>query len=200
MTYALEASMFIAGAAVQWLRDELGFFDDSAESQALAASVPDSNGVYVVPAFVGLGAPHWDPHARAAIFGLTRGANKAHITRATLEALTFQVRDAVEAMEGESGVTLTELRVDGGAAANDLLLQIQADILGRDVVRPAVLETTALGAAYLAGLAVGFWKDAGDVTANWREERRFAPQMPDELRAEMYAGWQRAVERAKGWA
>jgi glycerol kinase len=200
VTYALEGSMFIAGAAIQWLRDELGFFADSAESQALADTVPDSNGVYVVPAFVGLGAPHWDPHARAAIFGLTRGANKAHITRATLEALAFQVRDAVEAMERESGVSLTELRVDGGAAANDLLLQIQADILDREVVRPACLETTALGAAYLAGLSVGFWKDEGDVTANWREERRFSPQIREERRAAMYSGWQRAVERSKGWA
>jgi glycerol kinase len=199
ITYALEGSMFIAGAAVQWLRDELGFFESSAESRAVAESVPDSNGVYVVPAFVGLGAPHWDPEARGAIFGLTRGANKAHITRATLESLAFQTRDVVEAMELESGVQLTEMRVDGGAAANDLLLQIQADILGREVVRPATLETTALGAAYLAGLAVGFWKDPDDVIANWREERRFTPQMPEDRREEMYAGWKRAIERAKGW-
>ena len=200
VTYALEGSIFIAGAAVQWLRDELGFFADAAASAELAASVPDSNGVYVVPAFVGLGAPHWDPHARGAIFGLTRGANRAHITRATLESIAYQVRDAVEAMERDSGTRLTELRVDGGAAANDLLLQMQADILGREVVRPACLETTALGAAYLAGLATGFWRDRDDVTNNWREERRFLPQMPEDRREEMYAGWQRAVERAKGWA
>ena len=200
VTYALEGSMFVAGAAVQWLRDELGFFASSADSAELAASVPDSNGVYLVPSFVGLGAPHWDPHARAAIFGLTRGANKAHITRATLEALAFQTRDVVEAMERESGVGLTELRVDGGAAANDLLLQIQADVLGREVVRPACLETTAMGAAYLAGLATGFWKDRDDVTRNWSEEQRFSPQMAEDRREEMYAGWQRAVERAKGWA
>jgi glycerol kinase len=200
VTYALEGSVFMAGAAIQWLRDELGFFANSADSETLAASVPDSSGVYIVPAFVGLGAPHWDPHARAAIVGLSRGSNKAHITRATLEALAFQVRDVVEAMEDASGVHLTELRVDGGAAANDLLLQIQADILGRDVVRPSCLETTALGAAYLAGLAVGFWKDTDDVTRNWAEEARFSPVMPAEQRDEMYAGWQRAVERAKDWA
>ncbi|HUF54417.1 MAG TPA: glycerol kinase GlpK [Dehalococcoidia bacterium] len=200
VTYALEGSIFIAGAAVQWLRDELGFFASAAESQALAESVPDSNGVYVVPAFVGLGAPHWDPHARGAILGLTRGANRAHITRATLESIAYQVRDAVEAMERDSGTPLSELRVDGGAASNDLLLQIQADILGREVVRPACTETTALGAAYLAGLAVGFWKDRDDVTRNWQEERRFRPEMAADQREEMYAGWRRAVERAKGWA
>jgi glycerol kinase len=198
VTYALEGSIFIAGAAVQWLRDELGIISSAAESQRLAETVPDSNGVYFVPAFVGLGAPHWDPHARGAIFGLTRGANKAHITRATLEAIAFQTRDVIDAVERDSGVELTELRVDGGAAANDLLLQIQADILGRDVVRPAVLETTALGAAYLAGLAVAFWKDRADVASNWREDRRFSPGMPVDRREELYSGWQRAVERVKG--
>ncbi len=200
LTYALEGSIFIAGAAVQWLRDELGLFANAADSAELAASVPDSNGVYVVPAFVGLGAPHWDPHARGAILGLTRGANRAHITRATLESIAFQVRDVAEAMERDSGTKLTELRVDGGAAANDVLMQMQADILGCEVVRPACLETTALGAAYLAGLATGFWKDREDVTNNWREERRFSPAMSAERREEMYGGWQRAVERAKGWA
>lgn len=199
VTYALEGSVFIAGAAVQWLRDELGIIASAAESEALAASVPDSNGVYVVPAFVGLGAPHWDPRARGAIVGLTRNAGRAHLTRATLEAIAFQARDVVEAVEREAGVTLSELRVDGGAAANNLLLQIQADILGRDVVRPAVLETTALGAAYLAGLATGFWKDAAEVSRYWREDRRFSPQMPEERREELYAGWRRALERAKGW-
>jgi len=200
VTYALEGSIFIAGAAVQWLRDELGIISSAAESQQLASSVPDSNGVYFVPAFVGLGAPHWDPRARGAIFGLTRGANRAHLARATLEAIAFQTRDVIEAIEADCGVTLSELRVDGGAAANDLLLQIQADILGREVVRPAVLETTALGAAYLAGLATGFWKDAEDVSRNWREHRRFVPQMAQARREEMYAGWKRAVERTKGWA
>ena len=200
VTYALEGSIFIAGAAVQWLRDELGFFGASSESAQLAASIPDSGGVYVVPAFVGLGAPHWDPHARGAIVGLTRDAGKAHITRATLEAIAYQVRDVVEAMELDSGTKLSELRVDGGAAQNDFLLQFQADILGRTVVRPACVETTALGAAYLAGLAVGFWKDREDVTNNWHEERRFEPQMVADKREELYAGWLRAVERAKGWA
>jgi glycerol kinase len=200
VTYALEGSIFIAGAAVQWLRDELGLIATSEESETLAASVPDSNGVYLVPAFVGLGAPHWDPHARGAIFGLTRGAGRAHIVRAALEAMAFQSRDVIEAVEADSGVKLDELRVDGGAAANDLLLQIQADILGRDVVRPAVTETTALGAAYLAGLATGFWKSTGEVAANWRVDRRFSPQMSEERREELYAGWKRAVERAKGWA
>jgi glycerol kinase len=200
ITYALEGSIFIAGAAVQWLRDELGIISSAAESQQLAASVQDSNGVYVVPAFVGLGAPHWDPNARGAVLGLTRGANRAHLARATLEAIAFQTRDVIEAVEADSGVQLSELRVDGGAAANDLLLQIQADILGRDVVRPAVLETTALGAAYLGGLATGFWKDFGDISRNWREDKRFSPQMPAERSEEMYAGWKRAVERTKGWA
>jgi glycerol kinase len=200
ITYALEGSIFIAGAAVQWLRDELGIIASAAESEELAASVPDSNGVYMVPAFVGLGAPHWDPSARGAVFGLTRGANRAHLARATLEAIAFQARDVIETVEADSGVELSELRVDGGAAANDLLLQIQADILGRDVVRPAVLETTALGAAYLAGLATGFWNDFGDISRNWREDKRFSPQMPAERREEMYADWKRAVDRAKGWA
>jgi glycerol kinase len=200
ITYALEGSVFIAGAAVQWLRDELGLIENAADSQALAESVPDSNGVYVVPAFVGLGAPHWDPLARGAIFGLTRGANRAHIVRATLESIAYQTRDVIEAVEAASGVTLSELRVDGGAAANDLLLQIQADVLGREVVRPAVLETTALGAAYLAGLASGYWKDQADVSKNWREDRRFTPQMGTEKREHLYAGWKRAVERSKGWA
>ena len=199
VAYALEGSIFIAGAAVQWLRDELGIISTAAESEELAASVPDSNGVYVVPAFVGLGAPHWDPNARGAIFGLTRGANRAHLARATLEAIAFQTCDVIEAIEADSHVALSELRVDGGAAANDLLLQIQADLLGRDVVRPAVLETTALGAAYLAGLATGFWKDTTDVSNNWRLDRRFNPQMPADRRDEMYAGWKRAVERVKGW-
>ncbi len=199
ITYALEGSVFIAGAAVQWLRDELRLIDSAAESEAIAASVPDSSGVYVVPAFVGLGAPHWDPRARGGIFGLTRGANRAHIVRATLESIAYQTRDVVEAMQSEAGVTLAELRVDGGAAANGLLLQFQADILGCDVVRPAVLETTALGAAYLAGLATGFWKDPADVSRNWREDRRFTPQLSVSRREELYAGWKRAVERTKAW-
>jgi glycerol kinase len=200
VTYALEGSIFIAGAAIQWLRDELGLIASSEESETLAASVPDSNGVYLVPAFVGLGAPHWDPHARGALLGLTRGAGKAHVVRAALESIAFQSRDVIDAVEADSGVRLDELRVDGGAAANDLLLQIQADILGRDVVRPAVTETTALGAAYLAGLATGFWKSTDDVAANWRIDRRFSPEIREGQREELYAGWKRAVERVKGWA
>ncbi|MFQ5880428.1 MAG: FGGY family carbohydrate kinase, partial [Dehalococcoidia bacterium] len=200
ITYALEGSVFIAGAAVQWLRDGLGIIATSAESEALAASVDSSDGVYFVPALVGLGAPHWDPRARGTIIGITRGTTRAHIARATLEAMAFQTRDVVEAMEADSGVRLEELRVDGGAAANDLLLQIQADVLGREVVRPAVTETTALGAAYLAGLAVGFWKGLDDLARNWQADKRFSPQMPADRREALYQGWQRAVGRAKGWA
>ena len=200
ITYALEGSIFIAGAAVQWLRDELGLISSAEESQVLAASVPDSGGIYVVPAFVGLGAPHWDARARGTIVGITRGTTRAHLVRATLEAIAYQVRDVIEAMERESGVKLSELRVDGGAAANDLLLQIQADLLGRDVIRPAVLETTALGAAYLAGISTGFWKDAGEVAKNWREGARFGPRITPEQRDTMYADWKRALERSRGWA
>ncbi len=198
--YALEGSIFIAGAAVQWLRDGIGLIATSTESEAVAASVPSSDGVYVVPAFVGLGAPHWDPLARGVIVGISRGTTRAHIVRATLEAIAFQTRDVIEAMERECNVTLPELRVDGGATANDLLMQIQADVLGRDVVRPAVTETTALGAAYLAGLAVGFWRSQDDLAGNWQVEKRFAPRMPADQREELYADWKRAVERAKGWA
>ena len=200
ITYALEGSIFVAGAAIQWLRDELAIIESAEESETLARSVPDSNGVYVVPAFVGLGAPYWDPYARGAILGLTRGANRAHIVRATLESLAFQTRDVIDSIERSSGVRLSELRVDGGAAANDLLLQLQADVLGRDVVRPTVLETTALGAAYLAGLAVGFWKDTEEVAGHWREDKRFTPRMPEDQREDLYTGWKRAVGRSRGWA
>ncbi|MGQ9572896.1 MAG: glycerol kinase GlpK [Dehalococcoidia bacterium] len=198
--YALEGSIFIGGAAVQWLRDGLGLIATAAESEALAASVPSSEGVYVVPAFVGLGAPHWDPHARGTIVGITRGTTRAHLVRATLEAIAFQTRDVIEAMESECGLTLPELRVDGGAVANDLLMQIQADILGREVVRPAVTETTALGAAYLAGLAVGFWQGQDELASRWRVDKRFQPRMDASQREVLYEGWKRAVERAKGWA
>jgi len=198
--YALEGSIFIAGAAVQWLRDGLGLIATAAESEAVAASVASSEGVYVVPAFVGLGAPHWDPRARGAIVGISRGTTRAHIVRATLEAIAFQTRDVIEAMEAECGVSLPELRVDGGAASNDLLMQIQADILGRAVVRPAVTETTALGTAYLAGLAVGFWQGQDELTSNWRADKRFEPRMAADQRQELYHGWKRAVDRAKGWA
>ena len=167
--YALEGSVFIGGAVVQWLRDGLGIIRHAADIEALAASVPDNGGVYLVPAFAGLGAPHWDAYARGAIFGLTRGTTGGHIARAALEAIAFQSADVLRAMELDAGITLTELRVDGGAAANDLLMQFQADILGVPVVRPRVLETTALGAAYLAGLAVGYWESADDIARNWQD-------------------------------
>jgi glycerol kinase len=198
--YALEGSIFIAGAAVQWLRDGLGLIGTAAESEALAASVASSEGVYLVPAFVGLGAPHWDPRARGTVVGISRGTTRAHLARATLEAIAFQTRDVIETMESECGLALPELRVDGGAAANDLLMQIQADILGREVVRPAVTETTALGAAYLAGLAVGFWKSQDELTGKWQIDKRFQPQMDASQREKLYRGWKRALERAKGWA
>ena len=198
--YALEGSVFIAGAAVQWLRDQLGIIDTAAETEALAQSVPDTGGVYFVPAFVGLGAPHWDDTARGLLVGLTRGTGKAHLARAALEAMAFQTADVLRAMEADLGAPLPELRVDGGAAANDFLLQFQADLLGVPVVRPAVTETTALGAAYLAGLATGVWQGRDQLAANWAVERRFAPAMPEALRAARTAEWQRAVERARGWA
>ena len=198
--YALEGSIFIGGAAVQWLRDGLGLIATAGESEAVAASVPSSEGVYVVPAFVGLGAPHWDPLARGTIVGITRGTTRAHLVRATLEAIAFQTRDVIETMESECNLTLPDLRVDGGAAANDLLMQIQADLLGREVVRPSITETTALGAAHLAGLAVGFWKGQDELASNWQVDRRFEPRMAASQREELYRGWKRAVERAKGWA
>jgi len=198
--FALEGSIFIAGAAVQWLRDGLGIIKTAADSQALAASVPDSGGVYVVPAFSGLGAPHWDMYARGAIVGITRGTTAAHIARATLEAVALQTLDVVDLMERETDTPLAELRVDGGAAANDLLMQMQADVLGRPVVRAALNETTALGAAYLAGLAVGFWKDQRELSAISKDGGRFEPRMSAPRREALIAGWRRAVERAKGWA
>jgi glycerol kinase len=200
VSYALEGSIFVAGAAVQWLRDGLGVLESSAQSESLAASVDSSDGVYVVPAFVGLGAPHWDQYARGAILGITRGTTRAHIVRATLDSMAFQTRDVVEAMERESGVTMPELRADGGAARNDLLMQIQADILGRPVVRAAVLEATALGAAFMAGLGVGLWSDTKELAQLWRADRAFEPKMEEEQREALYEGWKRALERAKGWA
>ena len=198
--YALEGSVFIGGAVVQWLRDGLGIIRSAHEVEALAASVPDNGGVWFVPAFAGLGAPHWDPYARGSIFGLTRGATGGHLARAALESIALQSRDVLDAMQRDAGITLAGLRVDGGAAANDLLMQFQADILGVPVVRPQVLETTALGAAYLAGLAVGYWKDAAEVAANWRIDREFEPSMPRARVAELTAGWERAVERSRRWA
>ncbi len=198
--YALEGSVFIGGAVVQWLRDGLGMIKAAGDVEALAASVPDNGGVYFVPAFAGLGAPHWDAYARGAILGLTRGTTSAHIARAALESIAFQSADVLTAMQKDAGITLTELRVDGGATANDLLMQIQADLLGVPVVRPKVLETTALGAGYLAGLAVGYWKDAADVAANWRIDRVFEPAGSRGDAGERVARWHKAVERAKGWA
>ena len=185
---------------VQWLRDGLRAIKTAADVEALAAEVPDSGGVYLVPAFAGLGAPHWDPYARGAMFGLTRGSGITHIARAALESIAFQSADVLTAMEKDAGLKLTELRVDGGATANNLLMQIQADLLGVPVVRPRVLETTALGAAYLAGLAVGFWQDAGDIQRNWQVDRVFEPTLSRDRAAEMMAGWAKAVERSKRWA
>jgi glycerol kinase len=187
----------VAGAAVQWLRDEIGLIRTSAESEALAESVADSAGVYVVPAFVGLGAPHWDSRARGVISGLTRGSGRAHIVRAALESIAFQSKELIDAMEADSGEVVSELRVDGGAAANNFLMQFQADILGKRVVRPADIETTALGAAYLAGIEEGVWSGADEVESFWRIERCFEPRMAAGVREELIAGWQKAVTRAR---
>ncbi len=195
--YALEGSVFIAGAAIQWLRDELGIIGSAGESEVLAASIPEAGDVYFVPAFVGLGAPYWDAYARGTIVGLTRGSGKAHLARAALEAIAYQTRDVLEAMEKDSGIALETLAVDGGAAANNLLCQFQADILNVCVERPEVAETTALGAAYLAGLATGFWADPGAITLNHRIERRFTPSMADSDRQRLYRGWKNAVLKAR---
>ncbi|HEY0558438.1 MAG TPA: glycerol kinase GlpK [Thermoanaerobaculia bacterium] len=197
--YALEGSVFVAGAVVQWLRDGLGLIRAAADVEALAASVPDAGGVVLVPAFTGLGAPHWDPYARGALVGITRGTTAAHIARAALEAIAFQVADVLDAMAADSGVPIAELRVDGGAAANDLLMQLQADLAGVPVVRPRVQETTALGAAYLAGLATGVWKDTSEIAARWQVDRTFEPTLDPAHAAARRARWNRAVERAKGW-
>jgi glycerol kinase len=195
--YALEGSVFIAGAAVQWLRDEMGLVKTAAETGEVAASVDSTHGVYVVPAFTGLGAPYWDAGARGAIVGLTRGAGRAHVVRATLESLAYQSRDVIDAMNEESGVPLRELRVDGGASANDFLMQFQADILAVPVDRPALVETTAAGAAFLAGLGTGLWKDAAQLAARRRRDRLFTPSMPMDKREELYAGWRAAVARVR---
>mgnify|MGYP005837151205 CR=1 FL=1 len=198
--YALEGSVFVAGAAVQWLRDEMKLITHASETEAIAQSVSDNAGVYVVPAFVGLGAPYWDAYARGAIVGLTRGTGRAHVVRATLEAIAYQTRDVVSAMVADSGTPLTALRVDGGAVGNRFLMQFQADILGVPVQRPKVTETTALGAAYLAGLAVGYWSSQEEIAQKWAIDATFEPAMSDAQRDELYANWQRAVERAKAWA
>ena len=199
VTYCLEGSVFIAGAVVQWLRDGLKAIATSAQVEAVSATVPDSGGVYLVPAFVGLGAPYWDPYARGVIVGLERGTSIGHVARAAVESMAYQSRDVLDAMQRDAGIKLAQLKVDGGAAANNALLQFQADLLGVPVRRPVVAETTALGAAYLAGLAVGYWKDTADVTRNWALEREFRPALPAERRDALYAGWQKAVKRALDW-
>jgi glycerol kinase len=199
VTYCLEGSVFIAGAVVQWLRDGLKVITTSPDVEKLARSVPDSDGVYLVPAFVGLGAPYWDPYARGTIIGLTRNTTAGHIARAAVESMAYQTRDVLEAMQRDAALKLHHLKVDGGAAANNLLMQFQADVLGVAVRRPVVAETTALGAAYLAGLAVGYWKDADDVVNNWALDREFTPAMPAATRDGLYARWQKAVERSRDW-
>ena len=198
--YALEGSVFVCGAAIQWLRDELELLEKASESEKYCLSVPDTNGVYVVPAFAGLGAPYWDQYARGAVLGLTRGAGKAHFIRATVESLAYQVHDVIRAMEKDAGVHLNSLRVDGGASANDFLMQFQADILGGEVVRPSCIETTALGAAYLAGMATGFWENAEEVKRNWNMERTFEPSVSEEKREKLLKGWKKAVKCTRGWA
>ncbi|ABX31026.1 glycerol kinase [Petrotoga mobilis SJ95] len=199
VNYALEGSIFVTGAAVQWLRDELKIVDSAADTEYYATKVKDNGGVYVVPAFVGLGAPYWDMYARGTIVGLTRGSSKAHIVRATLESIAYQTRDVLEAMEADSGIKLKTLRVDGGAALNNFLMQFQSDILGVEVERPVVNETTALGAAYLAGLAVGYWNGQEELLRKWKRDALFTPKMAEDERERLYAGWKRAVERARNW-
>ena len=198
--YALEGSIFMGGATVQWLRDELNMIGDSAEIEALAAAVPDSDGVVLVPAFAGLGTPHWNGHARGTLFGLTRGSGKAHLARAALDAIAHQTVDVVRAMEADAGVAIPELRVDGGATVNNLLMQIQSDLLNISVVRPEITETTALGAAYLAGLGVGFWSNTADIQSQWAAERTFSPQLDDAERKTADHRWQRAIRATLNWA
>ena len=198
--YALEGSIFVAGAGVQWLRDEMELLKDAAQTEVFANAVEDTNGVYVVPAFTGLGAPYWNPYARGTVVGLTRGCKKEHFVRAILEAMAYQTYDILNIMEQESGVDIVSLKVDGGASNNNFLMQFQSDVLGVDVLRPECVETTALGAAYLAGLAVGYWEDVDDIRKNWALSKTFAADMPEELRNEKLAGWKRAVRCALAWA
>jgi len=197
--YALEGSIFVTGAAIQWLRDEVHLIHSAADSEYFASKVPDTGGVYMVPAFVGLGAPYWDMYARGAILGMTRGTGINHIIRATLESLAYQTRDVLHSMETDSGIALSELKVDGGACANNFLMQFQADILGVPVIRPKIIETTARGSAYLAGLAVGFWKNKTDILENYEMDRTFTPGMTKDTRETLYAGWTKAVRRAMDW-
>lgn len=200
VNYALEGSIFVAGAAIQWLRDELRIIESASDSEYMAKKVKDTNGCYVVPAFTGLGAPHWDQYARGTIVGITRGVNKYHIIRATLESLAYQVNDVLEAMKADSGIDLAALKVDGGASANDFLMQTQSDIINAPVNRPQCVETTAMGAAYLAGLAVGYWTSKEDVVKNWAIDQTFEPQISDEEREKRIKGWNKAVKYAYGWA
>ena len=197
--YALEGSVFVGGAVIQWIRDELKLVNDAADTEYFAKKVKDNGGVYIVPAFTGLGAPHWDMYARGAIFGLTRGANRNHIIRAALESIAYQSRDLIDAMAEDSGCKLTSLKVDGGASRNNLLMQFQADITGAEVVRPIITETTALGAAYLAGLAVGFWKSKEEIAKKWAVSEKYEPALDEDTKERLYKGWKKAVERAKGW-
>ena len=200
VNYALEGSIFVAGAAIQWLRDELRIIDSAPDSEYMAKKVKDTNGCYVVPAFTGLGAPHWDQYARGTIVGITRGVNKYHIIRATLESLAYQVNDVLVAMKADSGIDLAALKVDGGASANDFLMQTQANIINAPVNRPQCVETTAMGAAYLAGLAVGYWESKEDVIKNWAIDKTFEPKIDEEQRSKMIKGWNKAVKYAYGWA
>jgi len=197
--YALEGSVFIAGAAIQWLRDEMKFFSDAADTEYFATKIENNGGVYLVPAFVGLGSPYWDMYARGTIVGLTRGSNRNHIIRAALEAIAYQSKDLIEAMKEDSGLSFSTLKVDGGAVRNNFLMQFQADILNTDVLRSEITETTALGAAYLAGLAVGFWKDKENIVKNWKLNKKFTPNLSEELRNKYFKGWKKAVEKAKKW-
>lgn len=200
VNYALEGSIFVAGAAIQWLRDELRLLEDARDSEYMAQKVKDTNGCYVVPAFTGLGAPHWDQYARGTIVGLTRGCNKNHIIRATLDSLCYQVNDVLHAMEADSGIAMKALKVDGGACANNYLMQTMADISNLPVERPCCVETTALGAAYLAGLAVGYWSSTDEVVKNWSVDRTFLPQITAEERAKRIKGWNKAVRCSYHWA
>ena len=200
ITYALEGSIFVAGAALQWLRDEMKLIDSAADSEYMATKVKDTNGCYVVPAFAGRGAPHWDQYARGTIVGLTRGCNKYHIIRATLDSLAYQVYDVLKAMRADSGVPLASLKVDGGASANNYLMQAQANIIDAPVLRPNCVETTAMGAAFLAGLATGFWKNREEIQKNWEIDRTFRPEITAEKREVLIRGWNKAVKCAYGWA
>ena len=200
VTYALEGSVFVAGAAIQWLRDEMRLIDSAEDSEYMARKVPDTNGCYVVPAFTGLGAPHWDQYARGTIVGITRGVNKYHIIRATLESLAYQVQDVLTAMKADSGIELSALKVDGGASANNFLMQTQADMITVPVERPKCVETTAMGAAYLAGLAVGYWDSMDEIRKTRAVDRVFTPMLAEEMRQKKLRGWERAVKYAYGWA